>query len=137
MDLARSLVPMIARAMNARHSSDHCGKLDISLCQFITDDALSALRKMRSKSVDVMPTSPPYYPLRRLYGGPHGGRAVGWEPTVEEYLTHLVTIFREARRVLTKRGTLIVIMKDAYSTAHGARYRPPAIYVGVRINRRN
>ena len=78
MDLARSLVPMNARAMNARHSSDHCGKLDISRCQFITDDALSALRKMPNKSVDVMPPVRPIthfaaYTVGGTVAAPSGG----------------------------------------------------------------
>jgi DNA modification methylase len=70
-----------------------------------------------------MPNSPPYFPLRRSYGGSFDGKAVGWESTVEEYLDHLVTIYHEAKRVLTRRGSLIVVMKDSYSTTPGARYR--------------
>jgi DNA modification methylase len=124
IELARSLVPMNGRGTNARHPSVHSETLDISRCQFITDDASLALKKMDAESVSVIATSPPYYPLRRDYGGPFGGLAVGWEPTIPEYINHLVKIFDEARRVLTKRGTLIVIMRDSYSTNTGDRYRP-------------
>jgi DNA modification methylase len=95
----------------------------MSKVTIITDDALSALRKMDDESADVIPNSPPYLPLRRTYGGSFGGRALGWEPTVEDYIRHLVTVFREAKRVLNRRGTLIVVMRDAYSSSRGARYQ--------------
>jgi DNA modification methylase len=114
------------RGTNDRHPSVQSDyeRLDISRCTFITDDAASAFKKMDAESVSVIPNSPPYYPLRKDYGGPFGGRALGYEPTVRDYINHLVKIFHEAKRVLTKRGTLIVIMRDSYSTNTGARYRP-------------
>jgi DNA modification methylase len=126
MDLARSLVPMNNRETNDRHPSVQSDyeRLDTSRCTFITDDAASAFKKMDAESASVIPNSPPYYPLRKDYGGPFGGRALGYELTVPAYINHLVKIFHEAKRVLTKRGTLIVIMRDSYSTNTGARYRP-------------
>ena len=124
IDLARSLVPMNAHATNSSNPRVRLTKLDISRCEFITDDALSAFRKMPDESVDVIPTSPPYFPLRRTYGGSFDGLSVGWESTVQEYIGHLVAIFREAKRVLRKRGMVIIVMKDAYSTAQETRDRP-------------
>lgn len=124
---ALSLVPMMrgnGNGTNSRKSRDHSETLDITRISFITDDAASALRKMDAESVDVMPNSPPYYPLKRIYGGSFGGQAVGREPTVEKYIEHLVQIYREARRVLHRRGTLIVLMKDSYSSAKGGKYQP-------------
>ena len=122
MDFAKSLVPMNKARTISSNPGDHCDKLDISRCTFVTDDALSALKKMKSRSMDVIPNSPPYFPLKWVYGGQFDGRAVGWESTVEEYLDHLVTIYREAKRVLERRGTLVVVIGDSYSTRHGARF---------------
>ena len=124
MDYAKSLVPVNKPRTTSSNPGDHYERLDISRCTFITDDASSAQKKMKSKSVDVFATSPPYFPLKRLYGGRFDGLAVGWEATGEEYLNHLVTIFRESKRVLKRRGTLVVVMGDSYSTNRGARYRP-------------
>ena len=44
-------------------------RLDISRCEFITGNALTELRKMRSATVNVVICSPPYWPVKRWYGG--------------------------------------------------------------------
>ena len=75
-------------------------KLDISRCQFITGDALTELRKMPSATVNVVICSPPYWPVKRWYGGD----GIGFEPTPKEYIHNLVGIFHEARRVLKNTG---------------------------------
>ena len=84
IDLAKSLVPMNRRATNSSNPRVHLNKLDISRCEFITDDAESAFMEMPDELVDVIATSPAYFPLRRTYGGSFDGLAVGWEPTGPE-----------------------------------------------------
>jgi DNA modification methylase len=124
IDLAKSLVPMNRPATNSRNSRDCAvGGLDMSKVTFVTSDALGALKKMGDQSATVLATSPPYWPIRRLYAGSFGGLAVGWERTPQEYIERLIAIFREGKRVLHRRGTLIVVMRDAYSPARGARYQ--------------
>jgi DNA modification methylase len=125
MDFAKSLVPRNARQPNSRKSGDDsdCERLDMTRCTFITDDALSAIKKMQDESVDVVPASPPYFPLKRTFGGPFNGRAVGWEQTSNEYIDHLVKIYREVRRVLKPTGTVVVVLGDSYST-RGMKFRP-------------
>lgn len=44
---------------------------------------------------------------------------LGLEPTPELYVEHMVTIFREARRVLRDDGTLWLNIGDSYSSAGG------------------
>jgi hypothetical protein len=50
-------------------SSIEPNRLDISRCEFITGDALTELRKMPSATVNVVICSPPYWPVKRWYGG--------------------------------------------------------------------
>ena len=78
-------------------------KLDISRCEFITGDALTELRKMPSATVNVVICSPPYWPVKRWYGGD----GIGFEPTLKEYIHNLVGVFHEARRVLKNTGVIM------------------------------
>ena len=123
VDLGKSLIRDADATSNRIPRVCGEGGLDMSRVTFITSDALSALRKMPDKSAHVIPTSPPYWPLRRQYGGSFGGLAIGWENTPQEYVRNNVVVFHEAKRVLHPRGTLIVVMRDAYSLPNGARYR--------------
>ncbi|WP_088363184.1 DNA-methyltransferase [Bacillus cereus] len=58
-----------------------------------------------------MVTSPPYWELRD-YGG---DGQIGLEETVEEYVSNLVSVFREVKRVLRDDGTLWLNLGDAYA----------------------
>ena len=105
-------------------SAKGAGQLDLSRCQFVIGDALTELRKLRSASVNVVICSPPYWPLKRWYGG-HG---IGFEPTVSSYITNLVAVFREVRRVLKKDGVLWVVIGDSYAS-DGGKWRQDAYKV--------
>ncbi len=74
-------------------------------------DALKALRSLPEKSVDCCVTSPPYYRLRDY--GVDG--QIGLEETPAEYISKLVEVFREVRRVLKDYGTLWLNMGDSYA----------------------
>ena len=86
-------------------------KLDLSRCSFITGEALAELRKMKSQSVSVIVTSPPYWPAKRDYGG----LGIGFEATLPEHIAALVAIFSEARRVMKDDGVLWIVIDDSYS----------------------
>lgn len=79
--------------------------------RIIVGDALSVLRTLPSESVHCVVTSPPYYGLRD-YG--HDGQ-IGLEATPDAYLTELVVVFREVRRVLRSEGTLWINLGDSYA----------------------
>lgn len=83
-------------------------------------DALEQLRTLEAESVHTCVTSPPYYNLRD-YGA---AGQIGMEETPEEYITKLVDVFREVRRVLRQDGTLWVNIGDSYATRSGPQ--PPA-----------
>ncbi len=74
-------------------------------------DALEQLRTLPDESVQCCVTSPPYWSLRD-YGATG---QIGLEPTVEEFISKLVAVFAEVRRVLRPDGTCWVNMGDCYA----------------------
>lgn len=79
--------------------------------EVITGDAREALRALPGGSVRCIVTSPPYFGLRD-YG--HEGQ-IGLEATPAAYVAELVSVFREARRVLADDGTLWLNLGDSYA----------------------
>jgi len=49
---------------------------------------------------------------------------LGLEPTIELYISHLLQIFDEVKRVLKKTGTLWVNMGDSYASGKGTCFNP-------------
>ena len=82
----------------------------IPLDTIIQGDCLEELRKLPSEAVDCCITSPPYYGLRNY--GCDG--QIGLEESPEAYVSKLVEVFREVRRVLKKEGTLWLNLGDSY-----------------------
>lgn len=76
----------------------------------IFGDALKGCQLLPDESIDVCITSPPYFNLRDY--GKDG--QIGLEPTADEYIKKLVTVFREVRRALKPDGTLWVNIADSY-----------------------
>ena len=74
-------------------------------------DALTRLKELPGESVDCCIASPPYYGLRDY--GVDG--QIGLEESPEAYVSKLVEVFREVRRVLKKEGTLWLNLGDSYS----------------------
>lgn len=77
----------------------------------IVGDALSELKRMETEIVDCCITSPPYYNLRDY--GIDG--QIGLETIPEEYISKLVDVFREVRRILKQDGTLWLNIGDSYA----------------------
>jgi len=75
-------------------------------------DALPLLRTIKPESVQCCVTSPPYWGLRDY--GVEG--QLGLEKTPEEYVTKMVEVFREVKRVLKADGTLWLNLGDSYAT---------------------
>lgn len=63
------------------------------------------------ESVHMIVTSPPYWGLRDY--GVKG--QLGLEPTPQQFINRMVKVFREAKRVLRKDGTLWLNMGDSYA----------------------
>ncbi len=81
-------------------------------------DCLDALRAMPDQSFHCCITSPPYFGLRDY--GVDG--QIGLEQTPAEFVSRLVEVFREVRRVLRDDGTLWVNMGDSYAGGGGGNY---------------
>lgn len=75
-------------------------------------DVLDRLGEIPDESVQCVVTSPPYFGLRDY--GVEG--QIGLEPTLDEYLDHLVAVFAEVRRVLRTDGTLWLNIGDSYAS---------------------
>jgi DNA modification methylase len=75
-------------------------------------DALETLRQLPDESAHMCVTSPPFYGLRDY--GVDG--QIGLEETPEQWVTNLVDVFREVRRVLRADGTLWLEVGDSYAS---------------------
>lgn len=95
--------------------------------------ALTELPKLPAESVNCCVTSPPYWGLRD-YGVPPKKWPDSWvgclglEPTPEMYVSHIVMIFQEVKRVLKNDGTLWLNIGDSYAGGGRAGNNPE--YVG-------
>lgn len=83
--------------------------------RILVGDCIEKLRELDDGSVHTCVTSPPYYGLRD-YG--HDGQ-IGLEETPDEFVSKLVDVFREVRRVLRDDGTLWVNLGDSYNGSGG------------------
>lgn len=82
----------------------------------LTGDVRDRLKQLPDNSVHCVVTSPPYWGLRD-YGV---AGQIGLEPSLPEFLTTMVEVFEEVRRVLRPDGTCWVNMGDSYATSGGA-----------------
>ncbi len=79
--------------------------------KFYIGDSLTIIKSLPSESVNCCVTSPPYWGLRDY--GVDG--QLGLEKTPEEYVTKLVEVFREIKRVLRGDGTIWLNLGDSYA----------------------
>ncbi|MNW42878.1 Modification methylase DpnIIB [compost metagenome] len=103
-------------------------------CQILLGDSRQVLREIPDQTFQSCVTSPPYWGLRDY--GVEG--QIGAEMIVDEYINHLVDVFREVRRTLRDDGTLWLNIGDSYTSggrtwrqedkknkARGMSYRAP------------
>jgi DNA modification methylase len=76
-----------------------------------TGDCIDGMKTLPDGCAQTCVTSPPYFGLRD-YG--NDGQ-IGLEPTPDEFVTALVAVFREVRRVLRDDGTVWLNLGDSYS----------------------
>lgn len=77
----------------------------------LTGDACERLAELPAESVHCVVTSPPYWGLRD-YGV---AGQIGLESSFDEWLSGMVRVFSEVRRVLRDDGTLWLNIGDAYA----------------------
>ena len=79
--------------------------------RILAGDARSVLASLPAQSFQCCVTSPPYFGLREY--GVDG--QIGLEKTPDEYVSELVAVFREVRRVLRDDGVLWLNLGDSYN----------------------
>jgi len=89
--------------------------------QILQGDCRDVLRTLADESVNCVVTSPPYFGLRDY--GCEG--QIGLEVTPDAFVTELVSVFREVRRVLRADGTCWLNLGDSYVS------KPPGNKVGI------
>jgi site-specific DNA-methyltransferase (cytosine-N4-specific) len=89
-------------------------KILLSESTILHGDALSALRRLLSGSVQCIVTSPPYWGLRDY----KFERQIGLEESLPQYINRLTEIFAEARRVLADDGVLWLNIGDGFTSGN-------------------
>jgi len=84
---------------------------DFSPVEIIEGDCRKTLAQIPDKIANCCVTSPPYFGLRNY--GVNG--QIGLEESLAEYITQLVVVFREVRRILKDDGTLWLNLGDSYN----------------------
>jgi DNA modification methylase len=74
-------------------------------------DCLEVMKTLPNCSIQCVVTSPPYFGLRDY--GVSG--QIGLEPTPQEYVNKLVSLFQEVKRVLKDDGVLWLNLGDSYA----------------------
>lgn len=77
----------------------------------LVGDCRETLKSLPDNSVHCCVTSPPYFNLRDY----EHEKQIGMEETLEEYVSNLVTVFREVKRVMRRDGTLWLNLGDSYA----------------------
>jgi len=84
------------------------------MIKIIQGNCLNVLSTLDSQSIQCCITSPPFYGLRDYQMDDQ----LGLEETPEEFVTNLVDVFREVRRVLRDDGTLWLNLGDSYARSN-------------------
>ena len=86
-------------------------------------DARTVLQSLPAGSARCCVTSPPYFGLRDY--GVDG--QIGLEPTPDAYVSELVAVFREVRRVLSDDGTLWLNLGDSHAAMRDSKATPDTL----------
>lgn len=78
---------------------------------FLMGDACRILRELPDNTIDFCMTSPPYWGQREYQAG-----GIGEEKTYGEYVSSLLAVFRQVRRVLKPTGSFWLNIGDKYQS---------------------
>jgi DNA modification methylase len=101
--------------------------------QIITGDCVERLADIPAASVQTVVTSPPYYGLRSYLppGHPDKAREIGQERRPFDYVSNLVTVFREVRRTMKPDGTLWLNIGDTYGNGKQLLMLPARVAIAL------
>lgn len=106
--------------MNIKYQKISKTAIELTDSLIIESDAILALQRLPSASVQCVVTSPPYWGLRDY--GIDG--QIGLEAQLQQYINKLVAVFSEVRRVLADDGVLWLNIGDGYTSGNRG-YRAP------------
>jgi site-specific DNA-methyltransferase (cytosine-N4-specific) len=89
-------------------------KLTISDSTLIEGDSIEVLKQLPSEFVQCVVTSPPYWGMRDY--GIDG--QIGLEDSLNLYISNLVRVFSEVKRILKNDGVLWLNVGDAYTSGN-------------------
>jgi DNA modification methylase len=94
----------------------------VSVCRWLQGDVFDRLAEIPDQSVDLIVTSPPFLALRSYLPADHPdkGKEIGSEATPAAFLSTLLALTREWRRILAPHGSIAVELGDTYSGSGGA-----------------
>ena len=87
-------------------------KISLLTNSVLQGNAKEVLTQFTDESIDCIITSPPYYGLRDY--GITG--QIGLEKTPEEYVSKLMEVFKECKRILKNTGTFWLNIGDTYNS---------------------
>src|SRR5205809_1100208 len=96
--------------------------MGLSDCKIIQGNCLEVLKTLESESVQCCVTSPPYFGLRDY--GVDG--QIGLEKSPQAFVSNLVAVFEEIRRILRTDGTCWVNLGDSYNANQGSGFNAHA-----------
>lgn len=93
----------------------------MSEAQFRVGDVFERMAEIPAGSIDFLCTSPPFLALRSYLPADHPdkGKEIGSEATPAAFLTTLLALTAQWRRVLAPHGSIAVELGDTYSGAGG------------------
>lgn len=91
------------------HIADYVANADTAPL-FILGDAAAVLQQIPPATFDCCITSPPYWGQRQ-----YNNDGIGMEEDYRDYITHLLAVFAEVKRVLKPEGSFWLNIGDAYS----------------------
>ena len=76
--------------------------------KIICGHVLDVLKRLPDESVDTIITSPPYWKMRSYLPDNHPSKdkEIGQESTLDEYISHLLEVTQELKRVLKRTGIM-------------------------------
>lgn len=94
--------------------------------QVYVGDVMDFAAQLPPQSVQTIVTSPPYFGLRSYLASDHPDKAreIGAEPTPQEYVARLVTVFRALWPALKDDGTLWLNLGSSYNTQRAGNKTP-------------
>ena len=88
-----------------------------------------SMTPISDSSIDCVFTSPPYYAIRDYHTG---GKQIGLEKTVEEFMDNMMLVFKEVKRVIKDTGSVFVNLGDTH--VNGVLLNIPGIFKKAMID---